>query len=206
MVVQAKKDSEASGSGAAVQVKDEEINFFSKIVMNAHGQIANDQPAWCNKRQTEQLREEIRAIEYRLDNKQITGAYEPIARAELVQRKERLGAIERSFPNLSDRQRDKIDAECKDLGEKLSRSMFTRSDMMKGVADAHEEADRMTEPCIKLTDWQAGKANEHGYRLSNAANRNGKEVSTPRDCAMKLWKILRKALGESAHTELLRKA
>lgn len=201
MAVKAKDE---SGSHAIV-VEDCDINFYSDIDRNHRGEIANEMPAWCDKSNVSILREEIRELEQRLEMNEIGYSYEPTARAELKAKRGRLEMIEKATPVLNDIQRDKIFDESKDLAKRISASMFSHSACMKGTPDPAVEADRMSECCIDLSDWQAGQAHKYGFRLANALNNNGKRPATTRVCATKLWQIMRKSLGEPAGSLLLQK-
>lgn len=183
-----------------VQVKNEDINFFSAIDRNHKGEINSEEPAWCNPLATEKLRDEVAQIDAGLKRGEITGAREPVMRAELEKLAKRLDMIESSVLKLTSAQKDRIYREMKDLGEKVADLMFTRSEMKLGVADAHMEASRMVDPCVSLTPWQAEQMNRAGMRLWGSEN-----PRTNRTCAERLWKICRKALGELANTEILRK-
>jgi hypothetical protein len=68
--------------------------------------------------------------------------------------------------------------------------MFTASDMMRGTADAHVEAERMVKPCVKIqSEYEAGLAKACGMNIENG------KVS--RNDAARIWKIQGKLLGES---------
>jgi len=73
--------------------------------------------------------------------------------------------------------------------------------MKKGLADAHEEARRMCQPCIRLTDDEAVMA--QAARIKGV--KSGQSYMVSRTQAEKLWKLSRKALGELANTNELRK-
>ena len=77
-------------------------------------------------------------------------------------------------------------------------SMFSRKDMEKGLADAHEEARRMSQPCIELKDDLITFAKNCDVVVNNTG-----KVS--RKGAEKMWKIASRLLGELSNTESLRK-
>lgn len=113
--------------------------------------------------------------------------------------KEKLEKIEASKPILSDKDKDAIDKETKDLGKKISAASYSKSDEMKGLVDPHEVVERLTTPCIKLNGEQLSMANKMGCRIS----RDG-EVSV--NDANRVWKVYRRLIGESSNTEALRRA
>lgn len=75
--------------------------------------------------------------------------------------------------------------------------MFTRSDMMFGVASAHEEARRMVEPVIALTKEQLEMAEDIEIKIvGEKTSRNG---------ASKMFKLIGKLINEPTNIEWLRK-
>jgi hypothetical protein len=70
--------------------------------------------------------------------------------------------------------------------------------MKRGVVDAAEEARRMSEPIIRLTDKELAIARNNGIRVS-------KDGKVSRDGATLIWKFARRALGEPSHSEYLRR-
>jgi len=115
----------------------------------------------------------------------------------LKKMQDRKESILESRPNLTDAQKDIVSKTTKSLGAKIQNSMFTRSDMMKGTADAHEEARRMADPCIRLDEHEIILARKAGAKISN----NG-EIS--RTDAERVWKFNRSLQGENTDTEHLR--
>jgi hypothetical protein len=84
------------------------------------------------------------------------------------------------------------------MGMKISDAMFKRSEMERGVADAHEEARRMSEPVLKLED----KELIFVRACEGKIEANGK---VSRTTAERCWKIISRLLGENSNTEVLRK-
>ena len=77
-------------------------------------------------------------------------------------------------------------------------SMFTRSEMKKGLADPHDEARRMVQPCIDIT------GNVHVARSCGIDVPTG-QTKINRNQATKMWKILGRLCDERTNVEYLRK-
>jgi len=103
------------------------------------------------------------------------------------------------MPKLSDGEKDRLARIYKEeLSPQISASLFTRTDMMKGMANPHEEAKRMVQPCIKLS----GEAVQFAD-LCKVEVKNGNMVS--RNNAAKMFKLIGKLLGMPTNIEVLRK-
>lgn len=178
-----------------------EYQFFGEADLNQKGEVASQIPAYMLPQLVEDLKLEINRNEMELEDRSI----EPEARGRLSnkvnQQKERLHMIETSKPKLD---KDIIfgvvgkDRSGGSLGEKIAESMFTYTDMQKGLADAHEEARRMSEPIIPLKDKEMEIAKGCNVKV-------GKGGMVSRDDAIKVWKIGRKYLGENSNAEILRR-
>ncbi|MFQ5493598.1 MAG: hypothetical protein ACE5DX_05585 [Candidatus Dojkabacteria bacterium] len=158
------------------------------------GTIVSSYPGWYNKAKLDMERDDINQEARRIDSGMIPYAEVAQAKADLRKRKENYEAVMRGLPKLSSKQKDEVSRFVGSLGEKIAESYFTRTSMMKGVADAHEEASRMTTPCIPL---DGDVANACGVK------HQGGKVS--RNGASKIWQIGRRMLGESVNPEILRK-
>jgi chromosome segregation ATPase len=169
-----------------------EIVFFGEVDRHPKGGYSSDYPAWYFPRQLEELKEELRGKEDALDVPGISRRQE--LRQQVAELKHRIQDIESSKPKLTAKQKDDLAVRARELGDEISRAMPPRSDMMKGLADAHEEVRRMTEPCVKV---DAELARACGVPLS-------KGLAT-RDGATKVWKIANRALGEASNVERLRR-
>lgn len=172
------------------EAASKEIVWFGEVDLNKKtGLPAADYPAWYNDIQIQDLKEEIGGIEKAIDLDLYKGKDLMRMREQLKTRQTRLTQIETSRPNISDVDRDKIAKARKGLGNKIGLSMFTSSEMMKGTADAHVEAERMVKPCIKLD-------NEHELNIAKARGMNIVDGKISRNDATCIWKIQGKALGE----------
>jgi hypothetical protein len=172
-------------------LNSKEIVYFGEVDINKKtGLPASDYPAWCHDPQIEELKDEIRASEKAIDLELYKGKDLMRMREQLSMKKKRLDQILDSKPKINDADKDRIARARKDLGERIGESMFTASDMMRGTADAHVEAERMVKPCVKIqSEYEAGLAKACGMNIENG------KVS--RNDAARIWKIQGKLLGES---------
>ena len=161
------------------------VAFFGDIDRNQHGRIGSDYPAWYFENHIDELNETIGRMERALERKNINWEDIERTREELNALKKKKELIEQSKPKLRGGDKDRIYKEYKRLGEEIRDSMFTRTEMMKGLASPHEEAKRMSEPGIS--------ANPEFVNSLNAKARRGK---ISRDEAARMWKILGKTLGD----------
>lgn len=187
---------------AEVQVKEgavESINFFGKDDMNRHGRIASEAPAWTFPQHKEKLEDDITIAAGRLERGEIPESHKPAAMAELKQMREKLDRINEATPRFSGAQKDIIAKVRETVGEEISKAMFTKKEMRDGLADAHEEARRMADPCIKLKDREAViLAKKAGCRVTP-------DGQVSRTDAERLWKFTGRSLGERSNTEALRR-
>lgn len=175
-----------------------DIEVFSKADMTDRGGVASEYPAWYFTQHKDELEEGIRYKEEQLKRGAIPESERPYMAAELDKERRRLEMIKESAPRLSGKDMDTVAKASDELGKSISESMFTRSEMKTGLADAHEEARRMSEPCIKLSGDQYVLAKKLGCRVSN----DGK---VSRIDAERVWKVMRRMLGETSNTESLRR-
>ena len=176
-------------------VEASEYQMFSEVDMTKEGSVGSYLPAWAYDQLIGDLESEIHAEEQQMRAANISVDKINELRRSVDKKKERLHEINESRPNVDvDKVRGVVDG----LSEKISDSMFSRTDMMKGLADAHVEARRMTEPCIKLSDAEAN------FALGcNVVPTRDKMIS--RNQATKIWKIGRKYIGELSNVEVLRR-
>lgn len=182
-------------------IKSKEIVWFGEVDLNKKtGMPASDYPAWYHDIQIEDLKEEIKASEKALDLDLYKGKDLMRMREQLSIKKNRLNQIEGSKPVITDIDKDKIAKSRQSLGSKIGASMFTSSEMMKGTADAHVEAERMVKPCIKID-------NEYEASLVKSCGMHIVDSKISRNNAERIWKIQGKILGEAIlDTEQLRPA
>jgi hypothetical protein len=174
------------------------MKIFGDVDKTKDGKVKSQYPAWYYETHIDELRESIRHKEYQLESDLIPLSEKGITRERLKQEKERLEEIEKSKAKFTATEKDDLSKIRKDLGQRIKDGMFTRSQMEKGLADAHEEARRLSEPVIEIkTEVEKELAKECEVKvIDGKVSRKGAE---------KIWKIASKALGEMSNTEELRK-
>jgi hypothetical protein len=167
------------------------IVYFGEVDINKKtGLPASDYPAWCHEPQIEELKDEIRTSEKAIDLELYKGKDLMRMREQLSMKKNRLDQIQGSKPKITDSDKDRIARGRKELGRRIGETMFTRTEMMRGTADAHVEADRMVNPCVKIeNEYEAGLAKQCGMRIENG------KIS--RNDANRIWKTHGRLIGES---------
>ena len=170
------------------------LEFFSKVDKDKDGNVGSPFPAWYFDSKVDSMKETIQQRERALERGDIPPDYIYQTREDLKRDKERLDSIESSKPRLSDTQSDSLGKAYKNLSEGISESMFTRDDMQRGFADAHEEARRMVKPCIKVNP-----------ELARKCGIDTKDGMVSRNDASVILKIVGKSLGEETNVERLRR-
>jgi len=178
-----------------------DIQFYGDVDKDKgrdnRGNNASEYPAWYLETHMEELKESIASRERRLKRGEVFVDSVPYERQELAKEKQRLEEIERTKPKLSIGERQKLVKFYRELGDEIQRSMFTYSDMMKGVASPHEEAKRMTEHLIPIDKELIAIAGQAEVRHTKGkVSRNG---------AAKLFKLIGKLIGEPTNIEVLRR-
>ena len=184
-----------------VQPKEDKtrIKVFGPADRTKEGKIKSDYPSWYFQSHKEELEESIRHKKYMIDNDLVPASERNLMQSRLGQEEKRLDEINVSKPELSGNQQDEVKKVVEDVGKNVADAMFRKSEMDKGLADAHEEARRISEPVITITSGdQAEFARACGIKI-----KNGNKVT--RGEAEKMWKIGRRMLGEISNTEVLRK-
>jgi high-affinity K+ transport system ATPase subunit B len=182
----------------ANEANDSGIEFFGEVDLNKKGELASFMPAWSYRQLIEDMKEQIDSKKRAIDSGMLDAEVKVRTVQEHKQLKDRYESIISSKPKIDPDRLTKVAAS---LGEKISEAMFTNDQMKKGLADAHEEARRMSQPCIRLTDDEAVMA--QAARIKGV--KSGQSYMVSRTQAEKLWKLSRKALGELANTNELRK-
>jgi hypothetical protein len=177
------------------------IRFFSKIDMkttDGKTRVVSEYPAWYFDHIKEELQENIRQNKFILENDRGITREKRIEVSQQLERMEsKFSEIEGGVPEMNAVDKDKVAKARVDLTKQIKDSLFSRSQMQKGLADAHKEAKRMTEPCIKLSPEAEEVASWCGVKASGGKlNRND---------ATRVWKIVGKYLGEETNIEAYRK-
>lgn len=171
-----------------------DIHFFGKVDKNKDGVIASQYPAWMMETHVEELKRAIEEKELKLANHMVEPEDMMYIKAELDREKKRLVDIESSKPTLSGEQKDKVYSNYKDLAGKIADSLFTRDEMMLGLANPHEEAHRMVDPIIPINP-----------EIAEACGVESRDGKVSRNEATRIFKILGKVLGEETNVEALRR-
>ena len=177
----------------------DDINFFGAVDRKGKrkdGNVTSEYPAFYFHTQYDELKEETEKQERQLKMGIIPPSEVPYITKEIERNKERLIDIQKSKPQLKGPQKDAVHKMYKELADQISDSMFTRSEMKKGLGDAHEEARRMSQPIISIA------GNQKFFSNMGITAKNGKIT---RNQAARAYKIMGKALGENTNTERLRK-
>jgi hypothetical protein len=178
-------------------LEKKDFQIFGSVDLNEKGVVKSAYPSWYFDHLRDELQNEVDRLENDIKFDRIPRSELHLMRERLKQKQEKLLNLDSSAVELRGKQKDRVDAIRKEIGEKISEALFSRDDMKKGVADAREEMNRMTSPCIELK----------GDALKAAMACNVKHVKgkVSRDGAAKVWKILSKALGERSNIETLRR-
>ena len=180
---------------AIAQKEDKEIigdiKFFGEIDLNQYGKIGADYPAWYFPRQVESLKDDLSRMEKDLNSGTVLPQNIPNLKLLIKQTKDKLDKIEASKPKLEGKMVDKLAKWRREIEPVIQETMFTYDDMQRGLADAHEEARRMTQGIIKL-DPEIARA------CNLKPDKNGKYS---RDEAVRAWKIVGRSLQEATHWE-----
>jgi len=186
-------------SGEAVQ-KSEAINtIFGPADRDRDGNILSTYPAFYTRTQLEDLQESVASKRRALENDWVPeGAV--LSHKEMLRKEEaKLASIEGSIPVLNESDRERLNASYKWLSAQIKPLLFSRSEMQKSDL-GHEEARRMTTPCIKVeNDEQAAILKACGVDRFH-----GNGLIT-REQATKAWKIIGRLIDKPSNVEYLRK-
>lgn len=174
--------------------------MFTKSDLTHDGRRGSEYPAWYFTENIEELKDEAQRKESALANGYISDEDRPRVRQEVARINGRIDEIEGTTPRLSDADRDNLAKARKKLGEQISALMFKSSDVARGLADAHEEAKRMSEPCVIVGD----DANTLAVVKACGVESISPSGKISRTAAEKVWQIASKFLGETTYTESLR--
>ncbi len=183
-------------------MEEGKITFFGAVDRKGKredGMIGSSYPAWFDQRKIEDLENSIQFQEGMLERGQVQPEGVMRAKMDLAREKKILADIKSSKPKLRDKDHDAVAKGRDALEEKIGESMFTKKAMMEGLADAHEEAKRMSEPCIPVDPVLA-----EACGLKDKMNKKG---MIPRNHAVKIWQICQSYLGDDRGTnvEILRR-
>lgn len=152
-------------------------------------------PGWTHDEHLNRAEDSIRMKRKALED----GAVPPAMRGQFIEQmkkeEQRLDQIKEDRHRVTKNfDEDKLNRWQEEAGKEISAAMFTYTEMQRGTASAHEEARRMTEPCVRIDPEMAEAA---GITL----DRKGECSRTD---AERAWKLCRKAMGEMDNPEILR--
>lgn len=180
---------------AIAQKEDKEIigdiKFFGEIDLNQYGKIGSDYPSWYFPRQVESLKDDLARMEKDLASGTVLPQNVPNLKLLIGKTKEKVDKIEASRPKLQGRMVDKLAKWRREIEPLIQNSQFSYDDMHRGIADAHEEARRMTDGIIAVDPEIARACNLR-------PDKNGKYS---RNETVRAWKIAGRALQEATHWE-----
>jgi len=174
------------------------IKVFGKEDRTPRGKPSSEYPSWYFTEEKEKIKDSISSKEQALKSGFIPPESRNQYEALLNVERERLEAIEESTPKLTGTERDAIEKSCKEMGDKIRDSKFSRSEMEKGLADPHEEARRMVSPVIEIKS-------QHEAEFAKMCGIEIKDGKVSRNQAERMWKIQRAMLGEDRDTNRLRR-
>ena len=177
----------------------DDIQFFGNVDRKGktkEGAITSEYPAFYFHNHYEELKETTERQGRQIKLGLVPPSELPYVKAEVERNKQRMVDIKEANPRLSDPQKDAIYKTYKELGDSIADSMYTRTDMKKGLVDAHEEARRMSEPIISI------KGKEKFLHNMGIKAQDGK---ISRNQASRAYKIIGKVLGENTNVEKLRR-
>jgi len=173
------------------------IEFFGSVDRKEgkpDGIVTSEYPAWMHDFKIDELKESHDRKERELAENRIPFEHVAAAKEELKLEKAKLALIEKSRPKLNDKQKDEFYGVYKDLTKEIRDKMYTRSEMMLGTANAHEEADRMITPSITIDP-----------EIARMCNLQAVDGMVSRDGASKAFKMIGRILGEPTNVETLRR-
>jgi hypothetical protein len=179
----------------------EEVEFFGEADMTVNRdtgekKIGSEYPAYYFEQQCREINDGITRLGFDLENSQIPDKGKPAAVAELKKLKAMKDKIDNSRPQIEGHE-DELRKVRDTLGKKIAETKYKRSDMLKGLADGHEEYRRQSEPIIELRGDEMLLAKKMNCRIVNG------KVS--RNDADRVWKIISRSLGENSDAEVLRR-
>ena len=191
-------EAKAEAPAAPIKLKDAEITWFTEVDFNDKHKVASDYPAWYFDGQPlNDLREEVRSLEEDIELGVYTGQKLVGARRNLNLKKDRLEKIINGRPKLDGQLKDKVVRSWKELGSRLTDSMFSYDSHWKQIADPHMVAERMVKPCIEIKDEIVHSyAKQRGMRIENG------KIS--QNDASIIFKSVAKLIGEQSSTDYLR--
>ena len=175
----------------------ESVEFFGAADRGKSGKLTSMMPGWCFPNAISELELSINQREKALEMGVIPRDKISYEENKLKRDKKRKMEILNAKPTLSAGQKDELSKLYELMKGQIRDSMFSRSDMKKGLADPHEEARRMKTPGISVQGFEAV-----AKKMGIPVPRSGK---ISRDEASRIYKMSGRLLGEQTNTEHLRR-
>lgn len=178
----------------------EKIEFFGvadRKGKRANGKVTSEYPAWYFDQHIAALQREIDYNENVIKNHYVPENVIPETRAELAMLKNRMQQIRESKPRLTGKDTDSLNRLYDSLAIQIGDSMYSRTEMKKGLANVHEEVRRMTAPIINADPEFAPVFDNLGVKPVNG--------KLSRNQAAKIVKICGKLLDKPTNVEYFRK-
>lgn len=180
-----------------LQVNTMSMKLFGKDDCDQFGKVKSEYPVWYYSVHIDDLEESVASDKRRLNRGEVLASTAATFKADLARKEQKLNDIKSNTPTLSVKERDLLNKLRKELEPKIADSLFSRSDMMKGLADGHEEARRMVKNIIPVEPDLA--------KFLGFCNCNVVKGKASRNALAKAFKLTGKLLGESTNIEILRK-
>jgi hypothetical protein len=171
---------------------------FGNADRRPDGTVKSEYPAWYWDTQLEELEREVSERRSSISRGIIPSEAMPRYRGDLEAKEARLTKIKEESPRPSQEEKDKLSKMIKEMQERIKESNWKRSEMERGLVDAHEEAKRMSEPCIPIrSDTEKNWAEQCYCRIID-----GKVTRVDFE---RMYKIASKLIGEPTDIEYLRR-
>ena len=178
----------------------DKIEFFGSMDRKgkkAENETSSEYPAWFFDNKIDDLKYEIEKNENRIKMNLIPEREVGKTREETKRLQEQLNSIMRSKPKLTGKDQDTLVKVYENLTKQIGDSMYSRTEMKKGLVSAHEEARRRMQPIISVdADCQSILSK---FKIKNA---NGK---ISRNQADRVAKIIGKLIEAPSNMEYYRK-
>ena len=175
------------------------MELYGNVDKNRKGVVASEYPAWYFDVHIDTLREQVARAKRSLSRGTVPPDVVPVVKAEIERDEIRISEIERCQPKLSVAEKEKLWKLYKEeLCPLISGSLFSYTQMQKGLAPAHEEATRMVKPVLEVkSELLAEMITKVGGTVV------GKKAS--RNDVARVFKVVGKLLGEATNIEVLRR-
>lgn len=162
------------------------------------GPIRSEYPAWYHPVRADLLEEEVEKGEHQIRS----GVIDKLPnteefRMEIERKRVLLDRIKADQPILTAKDKDRAANAYDLLSRQIRDLMPTYTDMHKGLANAHEENRKDTNPCVDVSGF-VDIARECGVNLPKGASKVSRKQAT------RMWKIVGAALNEHTNVEHLR--